>query len=85
MSKTPDAIKDDWTEIKGKIKAKFEKLSDETIDSMKGNLDLLSAKLQSAYGYAREQADKEFQTFKATLHQATEPLKPVLSEVRKIK
>jgi uncharacterized protein YjbJ (UPF0337 family) len=73
--KTPDAIKDDWMGIKSKIKTRFAKLSDESIDSVKGNLDLLSGKIQSAYGYAREQADKEIQSFRASLHEATEPTK----------
>lgn len=56
-----------WDQTKSKIKAHFGKLTDENIESTKGNLDLLSPKLQSAYGYAREQADKELTSFRATL------------------
>lgn len=67
--------KGDWSEIKVLLKARFEKLTDDTIDSLKGNLDQLSGKLQSVYGYAREQADKEFEGFKASLHETTEPKK----------
>lgn len=58
----------DWTILKGKIKTRFGKLSEDSIESMKGNLDLLSDKLQSTYGYAKDQADKEFSSFKATIH-----------------
>ncbi len=54
--------------MKSKIKARFGKLSDESIESLKGNLEPLSSKLQSAYGYAREQADKESAGFKTSLH-----------------
>jgi uncharacterized protein YjbJ (UPF0337 family) len=75
-----ESTKSDWNEIKGKLKGRFGKLTDETIESMKGSLDTLSAKLQSAYGYAKEQADKEYSSFKATLHTATEPEKKSVVE-----
>lgn len=79
-----ETIKSDWTKIKGKIKERFGKLTDESIESLKGNLDLLSAKLQSVYGYAKEQADREYSGFKASLHAATEPgKKPVMESERK--
>jgi uncharacterized protein YjbJ (UPF0337 family) len=72
-----DTIKSDWSEIRGKIKSRFGKLSDESIDALKDNMELLSSKLQSGYGYAKEHADKEFEGFKASLHSATEPSKKV--------
>ncbi len=75
-----EVIKDDWTLLKGQIKTRFGKLTDESIDSMKGNMDLLSAKLQKVYGYAREQAHKEVTNFKASLHAATEPVKALVPE-----
>ncbi len=62
-----ETIKSDWTDMKSKIKARFGKLTDETIESLKGNLEPLSGKLQSAYGYAKEQADKEIVGFKSSL------------------
>jgi len=70
-----NGIKDDWMEIKGLIKARFSKLSDESIEAAKENLELLSEKLQTAYGYAKEQAEKELSTLKASLHAVTKPEK----------
>jgi len=70
-------LKNDWNEIKGLIKSRFGKLNDEAIESVKDNLELLSAKLQHAYGYAKEQAEKELAVFKESLHAATAPVKPV--------
>lgn len=79
-----ETLRSDWTEFNSKIKARFGKLTDESIESLKGNVDLLSAKLQSVYGYAKEQADKECAGFKATIHAATEPeKKPVAESERK--
>ncbi|MBP6218086.1 MAG: hypothetical protein KA436_05835 [Oligoflexales bacterium] len=71
----PEAVKSDWTETRGKIKAKFGRLSDEAIDSLKGNLDLLSAKLQSVYGYAKEKADSELVALKGSMRTAAVPMK----------
>ena len=75
----------DWTEMRAKIKARFGKLTDDSVDSLKGNLDQLASKLQSVYGYAKEQADREFASFKASIHAATEPvLKVVTPEPAKV-
>ncbi len=49
------------------VKARFSELPDETIDSLRGNLDRLSAKLQSTYGYEKERADRELADVKASL------------------
>jgi uncharacterized protein YjbJ (UPF0337 family) len=68
-------LRKDWSEVKTKLKARFGKLTDETIDSLKGNLDTLSSKLQSTYGYAKEQADKEFAGFKESLDEAHNDMK----------
>ncbi|MBP7845733.1 MAG: general stress protein CsbD [Proteobacteria bacterium] len=68
-------LRKDWSEVKTKLKARFGKLTDETIDSLKGNLDTLSSKLQSTYGYAKEQADKEFAGFKDSLDVANNDMK----------
>jgi uncharacterized protein YjbJ (UPF0337 family) len=67
-----NTVKGDWEQVKGKIKHRFGRLTDDAIESMKGNLDLLSGKLQSTYGYAKDQADREFESFKATIHTAAE-------------
>ncbi len=85
-TKPTETIKRDWNEVKGKLKMRFGKLTDESVESLKGNLDLLSSKLQSVYGYAREQADKELAKFKASLETIVLPeAKPVLAGITQIK
>lgn len=76
--------KNNWTEVKSKIKAKFAKLTDDSIETAKDNLDLLQSKIEHAYSYSREQAHKELTRFKETLksesgNKAEE--KPVLKTV----
>jgi len=38
------------------------------IDEMKGNIEQITGKLQKSYGYAKEQAEKEYKEFKDSLH-----------------
>jgi len=57
-------LQGNWTEIKGKIKAKWGKLTDSEIDTFNGNLDQLAGKIQQTYGYAKEKAEEEYNNFK---------------------
>jgi uncharacterized protein YjbJ (UPF0337 family) len=60
---------ENWPDVKGKIKAKYSKLPDDAINSVKGDIDQLSTKLQGKeYGYSKEQAEQEVKTFKQTIH-----------------
>jgi uncharacterized protein YjbJ (UPF0337 family) len=55
-----------WKELKGKIRAKWGKLTDDEIETLKGNLDQLTAKIQKTYGLAKDKAEAEFKAFKNT-------------------
>lgn len=72
---TAETKRSQWTSTKTKLKSRFRALSAESLEAFKGNLGLLSAKLQSVYGYAKAGADREYSGFKATVHSATEPKK----------
>jgi uncharacterized protein YjbJ (UPF0337 family) len=58
-----DIVKGHWTEIKGKLKQQWGKLTDDDIVKMEGNYEELRGKLQKAYGYQKEQAEREIDTF----------------------
>ncbi|MGE4130774.1 MAG: hypothetical protein AB7F86_04005 [Bdellovibrionales bacterium] len=62
-----DKIDTEWTDIKGKIKQKWDKLVDTDIDGFKGNMHLISEKLQKTYGYTKDKAEQEYTEFKKTL------------------
>lgn len=64
-----DTAQGNWTELKGKIKAKWAKLADNDIDEIKGNMENIAGKIQKAYGYAKERAEQEYKDFKAALSQ----------------
>jgi len=57
----------EWTELKGKIKLKWDKFIESDIEGLKGNLPLIAEKLQKIYGYTKDKADQEFADFKKTL------------------
>lgn len=58
-----------WDTVKSKIKHKWKKIDEVDLDEMKGNLEMLSDKLQSIYSYPKSKADKEASEFKASLEQ----------------
>lgn len=60
-----DTLKGNFTQLKGKIKQQWGKLTDDEIDQMEGHAEILAGKLQERYGLQRDEAEKqakEFQT-----------------------
>lgn len=64
-----DMIEGDWAITKGKIRAKYGKLSDQDLEVVKGNLQELEGRIQKAYGYSKERAKMEYQSFKKSLEE----------------
>lgn len=62
-----DMVKGDWNIMKGKIRAKYGKLNDDDLEVIKGNLEELEGRIQKAYGYTKERAKLEYQSFKDSL------------------
>lgn len=58
-----DIIKGKWKEIKGHVKQKWGKLTDDQIDQVNGSLEELQGLLQKNYGYQREEAKKQIDEF----------------------
>ena len=58
-----DIIKGNWHEIKGNLKQQWGKLTDDQITKMQGSYEELEGALQKSYGYQKDQAKKEIQTF----------------------
>lgn len=58
-----DIIQGHWKEIKGKLKQQWSKLTDDEIGQMRGTYDELEGVLQKRYGYAKDKAQQEIETF----------------------
>ncbi|HET7378102.1 MAG TPA: CsbD family protein [Anaerolineae bacterium] len=54
-------LRDQWLEIRGKMKEWWNKLTDDDLNVIDGHRDRLIAKLRERYGYSKEQAAKELQ------------------------
>ena len=58
-----DILKGKWREIKGGIKQKWGKLTDDDLAQVEGKEEQLLGLLQKRYGYAREKAEQEYKEF----------------------
>lgn len=54
-----DRIAGNWKQLKGKIKEKWGKLTDDELDVAGGKLDQVAGKIQERYGIAKDQAERE--------------------------
>jgi uncharacterized protein YjbJ (UPF0337 family) len=54
-----DITKGNFTQLKGKIKEQWGKLTDDEIDELDGRRDQLVGKVQERYGIARDQAARD--------------------------
>lgn len=53
-----DTIEGSWREVKGRIQARWGKLTNDEIDQIDGNYEMLCGKLQKAYGMSRDETEK---------------------------
>lgn len=58
-----DIVEGKWKEVKGFVKAKWGKLTDDDIEYIAGRGEQLSGILQKRYGKSKEEADKEVDAF----------------------
>jgi len=59
-----DTLSGDWKNLKGKIKEKWGKLTDDDIDVIEGRRDQLTGAIQKRYGLAKDKANQEIDEFK---------------------
>ena len=65
-----DKAQTDWTALKGKIKTKWSKLADADVDSFKGNMHLITEKIQKTYGLTKDKAEQEYKDFNKSIEPA---------------
>ena len=58
-----DRIEGNWKEYKGKVKAQWGKLTDDDITAVQGRREELEGRLQKTYGYAKDKANSEINTW----------------------
>ena len=53
-----------WKELKGKLRQQWGKLTDDDLSVIEGSAEELSGRIQTRYGIAREEAEKQIDTFR---------------------
>jgi uncharacterized protein YjbJ (UPF0337 family) len=61
-----DILRGKWNEMKGSVRSKWGKLTDNDMAEIHGDVEKMIGKLQERYGYKREQAEKELNEFMNT-------------------
>jgi uncharacterized protein YjbJ (UPF0337 family) len=64
-----DVLAGKWKQTRGKIKQWWGKLTDDDLERISGRVDQLVGVVQERYGYTREQAEKDVETFMGQLKQ----------------
>ena len=52
-------VEGNWMDMKGKIKEKWGKLTDDDLTVINGKREQLEGRIQQRYGYAKDQAKKD--------------------------
>ncbi|PZN31651.1 MAG: CsbD family protein [Proteobacteria bacterium] len=63
----PDTLRGHFRQLRGKIKERWGRLTDDEIDQIEGRRDILVGKLQERYGWEREEVERQVKEF-ATRH-----------------
>lgn len=58
-----DRIEGNWKQVKGKAKVQWGKLTDDDLDVVAGNRQQLAGKIQERYGVAKDEAEKQVDTW----------------------
>jgi uncharacterized protein YjbJ (UPF0337 family) len=58
-----DTVQGNWTKMKGKVRVQWGKLTDDDLEQIAGQKDILVGKLQERYGHAKERIAKEVDEF----------------------
>lgn len=59
-----DELKGKWKQVKGNVKKNWGKLTDDDLDVIEGDKDILAGKIQERYGISKEEAKKQIDDYK---------------------
>jgi uncharacterized protein YjbJ (UPF0337 family) len=54
-----DSLMGNWTQLRGRIRMQWGRLTDDQLDVIEGRRDLLLAELQASYGVTEAEADQQ--------------------------
>jgi uncharacterized protein YjbJ (UPF0337 family) len=60
-------LKGNWLQLKGTVKEKWGDLTDDEVEQIAGDRDILLGKIQEKYGIAQEEAEKQIEEWEKLL------------------
>jgi uncharacterized protein YjbJ (UPF0337 family) len=54
-----DYLEGNWNQLKGRVRRQWGKLTDDELDIIRGDQEVLIGKIQEHYGRSREEAERE--------------------------
>ena len=54
-----DTLKGQWTQLKGHVQRQWGKLTNDDLDQIEGNMEILVGKVQERYGRRRDEAERD--------------------------
>ena len=63
-----DIIEGNWKQLKGAVKVKWGKLTDDDLDIIEGNRERLAGKIQERYGITRDEAESQLKDWERMGH-----------------
>jgi uncharacterized protein YjbJ (UPF0337 family) len=63
-----DRIEGNWLQFKGKVRQQWGKLTDDDLETIQGNQTELAGRLQERYGYAKEEAQRQINSWMKTIN-----------------
>jgi uncharacterized protein YjbJ (UPF0337 family) len=61
-----DIFEGNWKQLRGKVREKWGKLTDNDLDMAGGRRDQLLGRIQERYGIAKDEAEKQMKDFEAS-------------------
>lgn len=66
----------EWQELKGIIKSKWARFTDNDLSAVEGNMDEIVGRLQRTYGFAEDRAQQEYRDFQNALNSSSKDTPP---------
>jgi uncharacterized protein YjbJ (UPF0337 family) len=66
-----DTLKGQWTQIKGRVREQWGKLTNDDLDQIQGRAEQLIGKVQERYGIQRDEAKRQVDDFMRTTEPTT--------------
>jgi uncharacterized protein YjbJ (UPF0337 family) len=63
-----DRVQGNWKQLKGRVREKWARLTDDHVNAIGGRREVLAGKLQEAYGIGKEEADRQINDWQKSIH-----------------